>query len=152
MTRLRCVLVWKAHSKCGTQTESVRRARSKISRSNWGLHCYRQYGRGDTRVLVGVRKGKEEKETHVACLEGKTFFDRLADIHARVDIAMDDVNLGTRCKDGTIRACRRTGTYSRELTVFQRADDGEIFICEPEFVHLYGLSYFGSKGIREHAK
>jgi hypothetical protein len=52
MQRLRCVLVWKAHSKCGTQTEPVRRARSKISRSNWGLHCYRQYGRGDTRVLV----------------------------------------------------------------------------------------------------
>src|SRR6266850_2858575 len=61
MTRLRCVLVWKAHSKCGTQTESVRRARSKISRSNWGLHCYRQYDRGDTWVLVGVQNGKKKE-------------------------------------------------------------------------------------------
>ena len=62
--------------------------------------------------------GKKKKETHVACLQGKTLFDRLADIHAPVEIAMDDVNLGTRCKDDTVRACGRTVTYDRELAVF----------------------------------
>ena len=56
---------------------------------------------------------------------------------------MDDVNLGTRCKDDTARA--RTVTYNRELAVFQRADDGEILVCEPEFVHLYGLGYSRSR-------
>ena len=34
------------------------------------------------------------RETHVTSLEGKSFFDRLADIDAPVDIAADDVNLG----------------------------------------------------------
>ena len=33
-------------------------------------------------------------ETHVTSLEGKSFFDRLADIDTPVDIAADDVNLG----------------------------------------------------------
>src|SRR6266850_5495755 len=73
MTRLRCVLVWKAHSKCGTQTESVRRARSKISRSNWGLHCYRQYDRGDTWVLLGVRKGKKRNRRTSRVFKAKRF-------------------------------------------------------------------------------
>jgi hypothetical protein len=42
------------------------------------------------------------RETNVTSLEGKSFFDRLADIDAPVDIAADDVNLG--CGFVTIRA------------------------------------------------
>jgi hypothetical protein len=34
------------------------------------------------------------RETHVTGLEGKSFFDRLADIDASIDVAADDVNLG----------------------------------------------------------
>lgn len=69
---------------------------------------------------------KEKKSTHIAGFEGKPFFNRLADINAPVDTAIDDVNLGDAVNDD-IRAIMlqthgkspfKIVTYNRELTVF----------------------------------
>jgi hypothetical protein len=157
MTRLRCVLVWKAHRRWGTQTESVRRARSRISRSNWGLHCCTQYKQIKRRRGFGW--GANEKQTHVARLECKTFFDRFADVHTAIEIAIDDVNLGDtgqRRYDSSIQThekkSARAVTYNRKLPVFQRADDSEVFVGESQPVHLYCLGYSGSNAVRKQAK
>jgi hypothetical protein len=47
-------------------------------------------------MIIRPREARQGKvrETHVTSLEGKSFFDRLADIDAPVDITADDVNLG----------------------------------------------------------
>jgi len=55
-----------------------------------------------------ARRWRKKKSTHVAGFEGKTFFNRLADIHAPVDIAIDDVNLGDAVNDDDIGAIIQT--------------------------------------------
>lgn len=75
--------------------------------------------------MIGAPKEKKKKSTHVAGFEGKTSFNRLSDINAPVDIAIDDVNLGDAVDDD-VRAIMQTDgkvrskfvTYNRELTVF----------------------------------